>query len=167
VLGLEVEDVSFERKTVTFRPNAWRSLKTSTPHRSVPLWPQLEAILSDYLKTVDAPKSGLLFPSDGRMVTDFRKALDAVAIRVEWKAGEVRSKAFRHTYCAARLQTLDQGAPVSVYTVGKELGHGGDALVKRVYGHLGTVRHRAEVVEYRVEQHQARLAEGLRHLRIA
>ncbi len=54
---------------------------------------------------------------------------------------------FHHTYCAARLQTLDAGAPVRVYTVAKELGHGGDALVKRVYGHLGQQRHRAEVVE--------------------
>ena len=26
-------------------------------------------------------------------------------------AGEIRTNAFRHTYCAARLQTLDQGAP--------------------------------------------------------
>jgi len=57
--------------------------------------------------------------------------------------------------------------PLSVYTVGKELGHGEDALVKRVYGHLGTVRHRAEVIEYRVEQHQARIVEGLRLLKIA
>jgi integrase len=47
---------------------------------------------------------------------------------------------FRHTYCAARLQTLDQGAPVSVYTVAKELGHGGETMVRRVYGHLGHVR---------------------------
>lgn len=59
------------------------------------------------------------------------------------------------------------GAPVSVYTLGKELGHGGDALVKRVYGHLGSVRHRAEVVEYRVEQHETQLIEGMRLLRIA
>ena len=29
-------------------------------------------------------------------------------------------------------------APVSGYTVGKELGHGGASLVNRVYGHLGT-----------------------------
>ena len=48
-----------------------------------------------------------------------------------------RSKMFRHTYTAARLQTLDQGAPVSVYTVAKELGHGGETMVRRVYGHLG------------------------------
>ena len=31
---------------------------------------------------------------------------------------------------------------------------GSEALVKRIYGHLGTVRHRAKVVEYRVEQHR-------------
>jgi integrase len=170
VLGLEVEDVNFERQTVTFRPNKWRRLKTRTSHRTVPLWPQLEAILRDYLR--DTPRvGGLLFPSPrvggAGMVTDFRKPLDAVAERAGWKAGEVRSKAFRHTYCAARLQSLDNGAPVSIYTVGKELGHGGEALVKRVYGHLGTVRHRSEVVEYRVEQHQAQLTEGLRLLRIA
>jgi hypothetical protein len=29
---------------------------------------------------------------------------------------------FRHAYCAARLQTLDRGAPVSTYSVGRELG---------------------------------------------
>ena len=46
---------------------------------------------------------------------------------------------------------------MSIYTVGRELGHGGESLVKRVYGHLGTVRHRAEVVEYRIEQHRAKL----------
>jgi len=58
----------------------------------------------------------------------------------------------RHTYCAARLQTLDGDAPISPYTVGKELGHSGDALVRRVYGHLGTVRHRSAAVEYPTER---------------
>lgn len=52
-----------------------------------------------------------------------------------------------------------------MYTVGKELGHGGDALVKRVYGHVGEVRHRAEVVEYGVEQHKKKLAPKLQLLR--
>jgi hypothetical protein len=28
-------------------------------------------------------------------------------------------------------------------------------MVTKVYGHLGEVRHRSEVVEYRVEQHEA------------
>ena len=49
---------------------------------------------------------------------------------------------------------MDHGAPVSIFTVSRELGHGSEALVKKIYGHLGTVRHRANVVEYRVEQHR-------------
>jgi hypothetical protein len=48
---------------------------------------------------------------------------------------------------------------VRVYTVAKELGHGGEAMVRQVYGYLGQVRHRAEVVEYRVEQYAAKLGE--------
>jgi integrase len=182
VLGLEVDDVSLDRRTITFRPNVHRRLKTGTSARVVPLWPQLEEILRAYLfQGGDAP-AGILFPSPaGPMLTDFRKVLDRVAIAAGFweylltpageivkdvagelvKRGTVRSKMFRHTYCSARLQTLDQGAPVSIYTVGKELGHGGDSLVKRVYGHLGQVRHRADVVEYRVEQHRAKLVDRL------
>ena len=89
------------------------------------------------------------------MVTDFRKLLDAVAARAGWKAGEIRGKMFRHTYCVARLQTLDNGVAVSVLTVGRELGHGGDAMVEQVHGHLGDVRQRGAVVEYRVTKHRA------------
>jgi integrase len=152
VLGLEVADVSLDRDVVTFRPNTWRRLKTTSSHRSVPLWPQLREILERYLAV--RPPSRLLFPSywtgEEAMVTDFHKLLDAVAVRVGWWTGEIRSKLFRHTYCAARLQTLDQGAPVSAYTVAKELGHGGESMVRRVYGHLGQVRHRAPGVQYRV-----------------
>jgi len=155
--------VSFERKTVTFRPNAHRRrLKTALSTRSVPLWPQLESILTDYLRR-EGRVAGLLFPNveDGGLIVDIRKALDAVACRAGWKAGEVRPYAFRHSYCAARLQTLDAGAPVSTFTVGRELGHGGLSLVNRVYGHLGTVRHRSDVVEYRIEQHATRIGAKL------
>ena len=35
----------------------------------------------------------------------------------------------------------------------------GDALVRKVCGHLGTVRHRSAAVEYRVEQHAATLGD--------
>jgi hypothetical protein len=45
VFGLELDDVSFDRKTVTFRPNEFRRLKTQTSWRVVPLFPQLEEIL--------------------------------------------------------------------------------------------------------------------------
>lgn len=127
VLGLEVDDVSFDRGVITFRPNRWRRLKTITSHRSVPLWPQLREILQQHLYGGEQPRvTGLLFPSvrgeDQSMIRDARKMLDAVAERAGWKAGEIRTKAFRHTYTATRLQTLDRGAPVSVYTVAKELG---------------------------------------------
>ena len=103
VLGLEVDDVSFRRKTVTFRPNEWRRLKTLTSHRSVKLWPQLEAVLRRYF--AERERQGalgcLLFPSpvlsSESLITDFRKALDAVAGRCAWEKGEIRSKMFRHT----------------------------------------------------------------------
>jgi len=39
-------------------------------------------------------------------------------------------------------------APATTRSTGR-----GDSLVKRVYGHLGTVRHRSSAVEYRVQQH--------------
>jgi len=157
VLGLEVGDISFDRKTVTFRPNEWRRLKTATSHRTVPLWRQLEEVLREYLSGPNAPEGSLLLPSSRRkkegLITDLRKSLDAIAQRAGWKPGEIRTRMLRHTYCAARLQTTDRGAPVSPFTVARELGHGGRSLVDRVYGHLGEIRHRSDVVEYRVSQH--------------
>jgi integrase len=87
------------------------------------------------------------------MITEWRGTLDRVAERVGWKRGEVRTRMFRHSYTSARLQTLDGGAPVSPFTVSRELGHGSGAMVEAVYSHLGVIRHRSEVVEYRIEQH--------------
>src|SRR2546425_12731851 len=133
------------------------------------MWPQLEEILRLWVFGASRPPGKLLFPSyrTGReaVATDFRKLLDVVVERAGWKAGEIRSKMFRHPYCAARLQTLDQGAPVSIYTVARELGHGGDAMVKQVYGHLGDVRQRSAAVEYRVQKHTAILKPRLEALR--
>src|SRR3989441_13255668 len=135
VLGLEVDDVSFDRRTVTFRPNTWPRLKTETSFRSVPLWPQLEEVLRAYVFGSDAPPGRLLFPSlrTGReaMITDCRKLLDAIAARVGYQPRELNLYVFRHTYCAARLQTLDRGAPVSEFTAGRALRHGGAAPGRR------------------------------------
>lgn len=164
VLGLEVADVSFDRRIVAFRPNDWRGLKTKNARRVVPLFPQLEEILRPYVFDRDEPlPEGLMFPSPrtGGIIRDIRKALDTIAGRAGWRRGDIRTKMFRHTYCAARLQTLDHGAPISPFTVCRELGHGGTSLVERVYGHLGSVRHRSEVVEYRVENHRDQLRERL------
>lgn len=169
VLGLEVQDIDFKRKTVTFRPNEWRRLKTEKSHRTVPLWPQLAKILRPYVIGKDAP-TRLLFPSyrtgEESMLTDVRKLLDRVAEKAgtlyvmdegrrrKAEEGEIRTKAFRHTYITARLQTLDRGEPVSLWTVAREVGHSSTNMIERVYGHLGTIRHRAESVEYRIAQHR-------------
>jgi len=83
--------------------------------------------------------AGLLFPSDRtgeeRMLVDVRKLVDRVTEHVgtlyvmdgtrrrKAEPGEIRTKAFRHTYCTTRLQTLDHGQPVAVWTVAKEMGH--------------------------------------------
>lgn len=53
---------------------------------------------------------------------------------------------------------------MSEYTVAKELGHGGPDLVRRIYGRLGTMRHRADVVEFRAEQHRSILEDRLASL---
>jgi integrase len=66
VLGLEVADVSFNHHTVTFRKNASRRrLKTRTSQRTLPMWPQLEAILREYVFSPNQPPSRLLFPQRG------------------------------------------------------------------------------------------------------
>jgi integrase len=79
----------------------------------------------------------------------------------QWKAGDLGTRVFRHTFTAARLQTLDRGAPVSLYTVSRKLGHGSEEMVRRVNAHLGSVRHRSQVVEFRVEQHEKALKDRL------
>jgi integrase len=167
-LGLELNDVDLDRLIIRIRPNQWRTLKTRTSNRTVPIWPQLAEILGGYLKCRGADSSrstALVFATMGvhgeTMITDFRKVLDRTARRAGLSES-VTAKMFRHTYCAARLQTLDNGAPVSPFTVARELGHGGDSMVKAVYGHLGTVRHRSDVVEYRPPQQPAVPADMVR-----
>lgn len=167
VLGLEVADLPFDHKAVRLRRNRSRArLKTRTSQRTVPLWPQLEEILRPYVFNPDRPPTRLLFPRFGEsgevMLTDFRKVLKRVTVPAGWESGAITSKMFRHTYCSARLATLDRGAPVSPDTVSREMGHSSRDLVEQVYGHLGrNPRHLAEVVEYRVEQHGETLRDRL------
>ena len=37
---------------------------------------------------------------------------------------------------------------------GQEMAHSSTDMIERTYGHLGTIRHRARVVEYQVRQHR-------------
>jgi integrase len=104
VLGLEVEDISFDRKTVTFRSNEWRRLKTEKSHRVVPLWPQLKEILGRYLTI--RPPSRLLFPAilRGReqLIWSVDKPLDEIAERIGLGPGMIRAQMFRNTCCVFR-----------------------------------------------------------------
>ena len=168
VFSLQVEDVSFERKTVYFGPNEFRrGKKGKTRHaaRIVPLMPQLEEILGEYL--LSHPPSNLLFPSwvngEEHRLTDIRKVLGLVTKFAGLP--RITTKHLRHTYCSARLQTMDRGEPVSLDTVRREMGHGDEWLVRNVYGHLGQIRHRRPVVEYPVDQHLDVLGDRLGSLR--
>jgi hypothetical protein len=50
---------------------------------------------------------------------------------------------------------------VARWTVEKELGHGSGKMLEAVYGRLGEMRHRSEVVEYRFDQHFERRGDGV------
>lgn len=168
VLGLEVADIDFTRKVVHFRPNRWRDIKTNE-QRTIPLWPQLETVLRNYLlaRTWSTHTSGLLFCSEDSdatrqlMITAPNKAMkaarDMAADMLGGEVGEalrqkdVTPRALRTTYCSARLQTLDNGKPIAQWTVYNEMGHSSRKMVDQVYGRLGSIRHRSEAVEYRVD----------------
>lgn len=87
------------------------------------------------------------------MRRDIRGLLDRIGERAGWKAGEIRAKMFLHLL-------------VGVYTVARELGHGSTAMVDKVYSHLGTMRQRSEVVEYRVQQHAEAMGKRLEALNV-
>jgi integrase len=158
VKGLAIADVDFTRGIVHIRPNVFRPrLKNEKTARRVPLWPQLREILSAYLAGPHAPPAGgLLFPlpgSGGRATLgDWRKSLDGAAALAGWKPQALRPRMFRQTYATARLQTVDNGEPVSLWTVRGEMGHTTTAMLERVYGRLGDVRQRRPHVEYRWEE---------------
>lgn len=121
VFGLTREAVNLEAGEIRFRPNEWRGLKTDDSERSVPLWPQLRELLEPYLED-PGHGSPLLFTCwSAGMRNDPRKAFDA--LETEDADKQLKPKVFRHTYCAARIQTVDAGDPVALFTVARELGH--------------------------------------------
>jgi hypothetical protein len=113
--------------------HTWRRLKTSASWRVVPLWPQLEEILRPYLdqRVVDHA-AGCASPRSRR-----------AAKPCSWRRGG----------CWTGLRRGQGGSGVRSGT--------GSSDTRYCAARLGTIRHRAEVVEYRVEQHFERLADRL------
>jgi integrase len=101
------------------------------------------------------------------MITDLRRVLDTIGERAGFPEGHVRLHMLRHTYTAARIQTLDRGAPVALYSVARELGHSSTDMIEDRYGHLHdrATLGGSEVVEYRVEAHEEALRERIAALR--
>lgn len=174
-LDLAVEDVSFERGMIRFRPHEWTrgkgTLKTKASTRTVPMWPQLREILEAYLNPLERAPGTLLFPSprtpqgkQPKPLAHWRKTFKRLLASLDWtKADLDRAYVFRHTYIAHRLQTLDQGAPVATYTVAREVGTS-VRMIDEHYGHLVRAGGRAEVVAFRVADHRERLRKPLEAL---
>ena len=154
------------RTTTKLRQAKQRRLKNRGSVRTLPIPPELECILAAYLTGPDRPRGELLFPTPApvgsnreAMLTDTRNTLEEVAriahriapdeMKARFAQPELfRTLLFRHTFCAARLQCVDHGMPISRETVQYEMGHGSKAMIDRVYKHLGRIRHRSEHVEY-------------------
>ena len=148
LLALLVGDVDFDAGYIHVRPNPYYPQRKSRHAiRRVPLWPQLRDVL---VPIVGEREGGLLFSRNGKPVRDPHKGLMLVFERAGISKPDGKEwHLFRHTYTAMRLQTLDNGAPVSPWTVKTELGHGSLTLIENTYGHLLEVRDRLPVVEYR------------------
>lgn len=149
VFGLLVDDIDWDNGVVHFRPNEYRDLKREHHRRAVPLWPALLRALQRHVEQWGG-EPGLLFPSaSGTLIRDLRGSRDAALKKAGIAGKRITWHTLRHTYAATRLQTLDHGAPVSPFTVMRELGHRNLNLIEDTYGHLQGTRHRAPVVEYR------------------
>lgn len=164
-LGLLRRDVDLERGVVHVAGNRYRRIKGEKSggvrRRTVPIWPHLDEILREYLAEHHRPEDGLLFVGrDGGLITDLQKALDSCVEAAGIEEKRVTAKTLRHTYASQRIQTLDHGRPVSLFTVGRELGHQGAGRVEDVYGHVQRTRHRSEVVEYRAGEVAGAIEEG-------
>jgi len=149
VFGLLVGDIDLDNKLVRIQPNGHRGLKRVWSERAVPLWPQLEEILTPNVRGLDRLGSELLFPSQtGEVITDLRKPLGIIATEAGMETPRLTK--FRHTYATARLQTTDGGSQIALWTVAKEMGHKSVARIEDTYGHASHYRPGGEVVEYRI-----------------
>ena len=186
VRTMRIKDVDFEgrRIHIPLHTEDRAGLKTEYREREIPLWDQLAEILKPYVKwrKTNLPGGRLLFPEPrgdgGPKHKDFstdplkrtQAAVEAgygaeffadAAERIGRSAFKLRSKCFRHSYCAARLRTYEETrdsasgrivwVAVPKDTVAREMGHGGHDMVNNRYGHQSH-NPLKPVVEYRIAE---------------
>lgn len=130
---MDVRDLNFDTRTIIVHSAAKDGGRGED--RIVPMHPQLYEILYPYVRRLGRI-SGLLFtsPITGGPITDWRKVLDAVAARVGFAPGAVRTKRFRVSYATHRC-TCDG---VDANQVRLELGHGDLKMMASVYARAQT-----------------------------
>lgn len=121
---LDVRDVDFGAACIDIR-----GTKTRGSIRTVPLHPQLAEILGPYVQGLGRRSGPLFTGRTGGPFGTWTGTLDAIAARVGYAPGEVRTRRFRVSYATHR-STCDG---VDSNTVRLELGHGSLAMMERVY----------------------------------
>lgn len=153
---------------VDFAGNRVLIYGTKTEHsqfRRVPLWPALKRLLLAFYRReglLDNPrKRDLLFPGrpragrNGEVKAQPRQSMARVLERVARDAGievHVHAQLTRHTYAAARLSMVNEvnGRRVNVtkHEIAMELGHDGDRMLDKVYGHVLCGRYGETELDY-------------------
>ena len=154
---MDVHDVDFAAACIDVR-----GTKTRGSVRMVPLHPQLAEILAPYVQRLGRA-SGPLFPGrDGERFGRWTRTLDAIAARLGYAPGEVRTRRFRVSYATHR-STCDG---VDANTVRLELGHGSLAMMERVYARAQRRSQRmGQAMAFRVEDLGPEHADVLAKLR--
>jgi integrase len=137
LLGLQVEDLDFERRLIFIRRSAWygriQTLKNKASQGALPMPEPLAEMLQDYLKTWTPNALRLLFANQiGRPMS-----ANKVVQRKLWpildklKIPRCGLHAFRHTHSSL---LVEGGAPVSVAQA--QLRHADPRITLGIYSHV-------------------------------
>jgi len=145
LLGLQINDLDFERRMIQVRRSAWygktQSPKTTSSVRTVPMPEPLARILQDYVRNWRPNPGGFLFvtrnnrPPSSNNVVEHRLCpiLDGLKIQ---RCG---LHSFRRTHSS---MLVESGAPVSAAQA--QLGHADPSITLGIYSHvIGDAQRRA------------------------
>lgn len=139
--------------------------KTRSADRIVPMHPQLREILEPYVARLGRRSSELLFTNAaGESFGDWRKTLDAIAVRAGFKAKRIRTRVFRTSYITHRLACIDHGTFIEPYKVAREVGHKSTDTTLWIYGRIQRKRVRMEELAFRTSAIGPELQDRLRAL---